>query len=276
MAFLSHRRRLIYPFRFRRLCCRFQFLSRVGDFLHSFYSPTLEILQTLSILSTLLTNSASNYASYVLASLLHAELVLLHNALFTEPDDQSPWIYRRWVIENVISWCEIVYATTLAANNGAEGAAISFGMPSTPIEKDDNANPSLYLASLALSALLYDKNQIQLLYSVSSDSKWVLEALAHLTRRMEAKCYLEIYRQSPYFAVAEAETSAAPEGNEKAAPPSPDARKLNIQSSDVAWLASLGDTPKEGDHTSSLYSKLATIDPLHKEYYAYQLAMRYV
>jgi geranylgeranyl transferase type-2 subunit alpha len=35
---------------------------------------------------------------------LAGELTQLRQAVFTEPDDQSPWVYRRWVVEQAWRW----------------------------------------------------------------------------------------------------------------------------------------------------------------------------
>lgn len=50
-----------------------------------------------------------------------AELLIVREAAFTEPYDQSAWIYRRWVVGRLVQWVEGAAEGDAAAL--AEGAA---------------------------------------------------------------------------------------------------------------------------------------------------------
>ncbi|KAK4534652.1 hypothetical protein CDCA_CDCA02G0677 [Cyanidium caldarium] len=133
-------------------------------------------------LSKLLRNS-SNYSAYHYRSVLgvrdvhpegvldlREELDLVHNAIFTEPNDQSAWFYLQWLLREC----------TASVSNGVGGQP---GMSSTGVRPV----PALDLAD--------ELNLIEELLRLTPGARWAVHAraniLCHLSRHDEA---LTLYR----------------------------------------------------------------------------------
>lgn len=99
-------------------------------------------------------SSSSSTISLIPLSFLSAELDLLRQAMFTEPDDQSPWFYHRWIIYEIckrlstVDWC----------NNQDTFESIS---------------KEIY------TLLMNDCSHLRSLQDIESRSKWPLIALIH-------------------------------------------------------------------------------------------------
>lgn len=103
----------------------------------------------------------------VALSILQTELQLIRQAVFTEPDDQSPWFYRRWAVSEV---CKHLHGTSGA--NAADATLTS------------EAGTS---ATAALQTLDEDASHLLELSEVEPECKWPLIALVQTLQCIHAE-----------------------------------------------------------------------------------------
>jgi geranylgeranyl transferase type-2 subunit alpha len=128
----------------------------------------------------LITKNFSNYSAWharaslferapVSAESLAAELDLVRRAVFTEPDDQSPWFYRRWVISKLMENVKLGGRSTLASGNDLGAGAAD----SLPTQGAPDAGES------AAVAVFDDVAALAELEAAEPLCKWPAEARAH-------------------------------------------------------------------------------------------------
>jgi geranylgeranyl transferase type-2 subunit alpha len=123
----------------------------------------------------LITKNFSNYSAWharaslferapVSAESLAVELDLVRRAVFTEPDDQSPWFYRRWVISKLM-----VKVKLYGRSSGAPGDGLAAGAAGSPPDAGVSAAVAVFDDVAALAEL----------EAAEPLCKWPAEARAH-------------------------------------------------------------------------------------------------
>lgn len=102
-------------------------------------------------------------------AVLEAELAFVRRAAYTEPDDQSPWVFRRWLVAQVWAW--VAPPAPPAPAPGAPADA-----PDAPPPHD--AAPSPDDAAEALRLLRDDARALRELCALEEGAKWPAVALA--------------------------------------------------------------------------------------------------
>ena len=208
--------------------------------------------------------------------LLRSELDLLRQAVFTEPDDQSPWFYRRWVLGQLQRHWETRRATHAAsgsarAEDSERGAVTSAnplssaGASGSAAVADDNASiltgaSASASAHEALSLLREDVSSLHELASIEPGSKWPLLGIAQGLQAIRS--------------ALEAGLTAGPSGANASAPFAPDASGLPREAAPAeAWTSAAACQSDEGTavraELRSIYVQLASMDPQHAAYYRY-------
>lgn len=106
---------------------------------------------------------------------LTAELALIQRALFTEPDDQSPWMYHRWLVDRLAEAAQAAPAASSATQlllSPAADAASAGAAGASALAADAAADA-------AASALLSDVASLCALRAAEPASKWPHIGIAH-------------------------------------------------------------------------------------------------